>query len=192
MKKILTALTISALSSGSALAATQVSKFYVGVDYIQSSFPEIPLATKSSENAGYAIQFGYQLPPSSNWVNAFEVEYINAGSAKYNFDDATLGIKGAGELELSAINLSYRPKLYWGRFFVSGYIGYACISASGKANYTVLGETKNIDLADSVDSGLTLGGELGMLINEHLSIKGGYRIIESDTSTLYAGLALNF
>ena len=191
MKKILTVLTIAALSSGSAVAATQASNFYIGVDYIQSSFPEIPLATKS-EDAGYALQLGYQLPSSSNWVNAFEIEYINAGSAKYSFDDATLGIKGSGELDLTAINLSYKPKFYLGRFFVAGQVGYASASASGKANYTMGGTTKNIDLADSVGSGPTFGVELGMVVTEHLSLKGGYRIIESDTSTLYAGLALNF
>lgn len=71
-------------------------------------------------------------------------------------------------------------------------MGYASLSASGKANYTVMGNTKSVDLADQVDSGLTLGGEVGMLITDQLLLKGGYRIIESDTSTLYAGLALNF
>ena len=192
MKKILTVLTIAALSSGSAIAATQPSNFYVGVDYVQSSFPEFPLATKKAESAGYAIQLGYELPSSSNWVNAFEIEYINAGSVEYSFNNADLGIVGDGNLDLSAINLSYKPKFYLGRFFVAGQVGYAAVSASGKANYTFMGETINKDMADSIGSGLTLGAELGMVVTEHLSLKGGYRIIESDTSTLYAGLTLNF
>ncbi|MFM2594748.1 outer membrane beta-barrel protein [Vibrio harveyi] len=192
MKKILTVLTISALFSGSALAATQASNFYVGVDYVHSSFPEFPLATKKAESAGYAIQLGYELPSSSNWVNAFEIEYINAGSVEYSFNDTDLGIVGDGNLDLSAINLSYKPKFFFGRFFVAGQVGYAAVSASGKANYTFRGETINKDMADSIDSGLTLGGELGVLITDRLSLKGGYRIIESNTSTLYAGLALNF
>ncbi|MDE1315189.1 porin family protein [Vibrio aestuarianus] len=191
MNKIFTVLTIVAFTSGSAFAANNKSNFYVGFDYAQSDFPEIALATKT-ESPGYAIQLGYQLPSSGNWTNAFEIEYINAGSVKYNFDDTTLGIKGSGELELTAINLSYKPKLYLGRFFIGGQVGYASLSASGKANYTVMGKTTSVELADQIDSGLTLGGEIGVLITDQLSLKGGYRILESDTSTLYAGLALNF
>lgn len=110
MNKIFAVLTIAAFTSCSALAANNKSNFYVGLDYAQSDFPEIALATKT-ESSGYAIQLGYQLPSSGNWTNAFEIEYINAGSAKYNFDDTALGIKGSGELELTAINLSYKPKL---------------------------------------------------------------------------------
>ncbi|WP_317918487.1 outer membrane beta-barrel protein [Vibrio sp. MACH09] len=191
MNKLFTILSIAVFTSGSALAANDQSNFYVGLDYVHSNFPEIPSASKK-DGSGYAIQLGYQLPSSSSWTNAFEVEYINLGTAKYNFDDTALGIKGSGELELTAINLSYKPRFYLGRFFIGGQVGYANLSASGKASYTVNGNTTSSNLADKVDSGFTFGGELGMLITDQLSIKGGYRVIESDTNTLFAGLAFNF
>lgn len=192
MNKLFAVLSIAVFTSSSALAANDSSNFYIGLDYVHTNFPDIPLASKTDGSGGYAIQLGYKLPSSSRWTNAFEIEYINAGTVKYNFNEPALGIKGAGDLELTAINLSYKPKFYLGRFFLGGQVGYANVSASGKTNYTVNGNTTSFDIADKVDSGLTLGGEIGMLITNQLSVKGGYRIIDSDADSLYAGLAFNF
>ncbi|MEZ8107288.1 porin family protein [Vibrio genomosp. F6] len=192
MKKLMTLLTLTVLTSGTAIAASNTSNFYVGIDYVKSDFIDIPLFTKSDESSGYALQFGYQLPTLSDWVNAFELEYINAGSAKYNYDNLGGAITGSGELKLTAINLSYKPRLYFGRFYVSGQVGYASVSASGNANYTVSGTRTDVDLVEKIGSGVTLGGEVGLMVTKNISLKGGYKLIEANTSTLYTGLAFNF
>lgn len=185
---IAAALVSSALTVNTASAASMAYGTYVGIDYLKTTFIELPLGEKK-ENPGYAIQFGYLFPSSGPLVNGIELEYLNAGSAEYSFN--ALGT-GSGKIEISGFNLSYKPKYYINRFYLSAQVGYAILEGKGQSSFTLGGITYSKDFSTKIDSGLTFGGELGFELTEGFTIKGGYRLIEADTDALYAGIALRF
>ncbi|MGF1718296.1 outer membrane beta-barrel protein [Photobacterium chitinilyticum] len=182
------ALVSSAFTVNMANAASMTYGTYVGIDYLKTSFVDLPIGEKK-ENPGYAIQFGYLFPSSGALVNGIELEYLNAGSAEYTFN--VLGT-GSGKVEMSGFNLSYKPKYYINRFYLSAQVGYAILEGKGKSSFTLGGQTYSEDFSKKIDSGLTFGGELGFDLTERLTMKGGYRVIEADTDALYAGIALRF
>ncbi|MGF1738272.1 porin family protein [Photobacterium satsumensis] len=175
MKKTLFALTIASLLSAPALASKE--GFYIGADLASNSLDG------NSFDTGIGLVAGYDFQVAPQFVVGIEGEYRNYGEDSYS--------EGEEFAKLSAYSygINVKPKYYFNdNFYAGAQIGLHNLEEELKYNFIYEGSGKE-SFNDTV---LALGVEAGYDFNRNVSVKGGYKSMDSDYGTFYIGANYKF
>lgn len=174
MKKTIFALTIASLLSAPALASKE--GFYIGADIASNSFDG------DSFDTGVGLVAGYDFQVTPQVVVGVEGEYRNFGEDSYSFEGDSLKQKAY------SYGINVKPKYYFNdNFYAGAQVGLHNLEEELKASY----EGDNYKISES-NTVLSLGVEAGYDFNRNVSIKGGYKSMDSDYGSFYIGANYKF
>ena len=174
MKKTIFALTIASLLSAPALASKE--GFYIGADIASNSFDG------ESFDTGVGLVAGYDFQVSPEIVIGVEGEYRNFGEDGYSY----MGL--SEKLKAYSYGINVKPKYYFNdNFYAGAQVGLHNLEEEFKLSY----EGDNYKISES-NTVLSLGVEAGYDFNRNVSIKGGYKSMDSDYGSFYIGANYKF
>ncbi|PSW06439.1 hypothetical protein C9J01_26485 [Photobacterium rosenbergii] len=174
MKKTIFALTIASLLSAPALASKE--GFYIGADIASNSLDG------DSFDTGVGLVAGYDFQVSPQVVIGVEGEYRNFGEDSLSEEGLTLKQKAY------SYGINVKPKYYFNdNFYAGAQVGLHNLEEEFKASF----EGDNYKLSES-NTVLSLGVEAGYDFNRNVSIKGGYKSMDSDYGSFYIGANYKF
>ena len=174
MKKTIFALTIASLLSAPALASKE--GFYIGADIASNSFDG------ESFDTGVGLVAGYDFQVSPEIVIGVEGEYRNFG------EDSISGEGFSFKQKAYSYGINVKPKYYFNdNFYAGAQVGLHNLEEEFKA--TLDGDSGKASVNDTV---LSLGVEAGYDFNRNVSIKGGYKSMDSDYGSFYIGANYKF
>ena len=175
MKKTIFALTIASLLSAPALASKE--GFYIGADIASNSYDG------DSFDTGVGLVAGYDFQITPQVVIGVEGEYRNFGEDKHSdvFGDSV-------KHKAYSYGINVKPKYYFNdNFYAGAQVGLHNLEEELK--FSIEGD--NFKFSDN-NTVLSLGVEAGYDFNRNVSIKGGYKSMDSDYGSFYIGANYKF
>ncbi|MBC7003054.1 porin family protein [Photobacterium sp. BZF1] len=174
MKKTIFALTIASLLSAPALASKE--GFYIGADIASNSLDG------DSFDSGIGLVAGYDFQVTPEIVIGVEGEYRNLG------EDGDSYMGDSAKLKAYSYGINVKPKYYFNdNFYAGAQLGLHNLEEEFKLSFN--GDSEKISDSNTV---LSVGVEAGYDFNRNVSVKGGYKSLDSDYGTFYIGANYNF